>query len=133
MRTNKKSHSAVPYAAKVDSIVNWLEDKKAKDIIALDISKENNLSDAVVIATATSVRHGQGLAEHVLKSAREQNYEYLRMEGNTVGQWILLDLNDVIVHIFQPDARSLFRLDDLWPSAPVLADTRKEERPCPVL
>jgi ribosome-associated protein len=127
MRTKKTSHSTVPYTEKVTAIVDWLDDKKAKDILGLDMSKENNnLSDAVVIATATSTRHAQGLAEHVLKSAREHNYEYLRMEGNVVGQWILLDLNDVIVHIFQPDSRALFRLDDLWPAAPVLADTRKE-------
>lgn len=127
MRTHKAPYSAAPHTEKVAAIANWLEEKKAKDILGLDLTKENNLADAIVIATATSVRHAQGLAEHVLKSAREHNYEYLRMEGNIVGQWILLDLNDVIVHIFQPDSRALFRLDDLWPSAPVLADTRKED------
>jgi len=126
MRTNKTRYSAVPYTEKVAAIVDWLEDKKAKDILGLDMSKQNSLSDAVVIATAASVRHAQGLAEHVLRSAHEHNYEYLRMEGNAVGQWILLDLNDVIIHIFQQDTRDLFRLDDLWPAAPVLADTRKE-------
>jgi ribosome-associated protein len=127
MRTNKTRYSTAPYAEKVSAIVDWLEDKKAKDILGLDMSKENNLSDAIVIATATSVRHAQGLAEHVLRFAREHNYEYLHMEGNVVGQWILLDLNDVIIHIFQSDTRALFRLDDLWPAAPVLADTRKED------
>jgi len=127
MRTNKTRYSAAPYTEKVAAIVAWLEDKKAKNILGLDMSKENSLSDAIIIATATSVRHAQGLAEHVLRSAREHNYEYLRMEGNVVGQWVLLDLNDVIVHIFQQDARALFRLDDLWPTAPVLADTHKED------
>lgn len=126
MRTSPNIPSGVPYTEKVSSIVGWLTDKKGKDILALDISGENALSDAVIIATASSARHGQGLAEHVLQSSREHNYEYLRMEGNTLGQWILLDLNDVIVHIFQQDSRTLFRLDDLWPSAPVLADTREE-------
>lgn len=127
MRTATKNHSSVPFTEKVSAIVDWLTDKKGKDILALDISRENSLSDAVIIATATSVRHGQGLAEHVLQSSRDHKYEYLRMEGNVVGQWILLDLNDVVVHIFQMDSRALFRLDDLWPSAPVLADTRKEQ------
>ena len=73
-----------------------------------------------------STRHGQGLADHVLQSARNENFEYLSMEGYVVGQWILLDLNDVIVHIFQSEARALFRLNDLWPAATILADTRKE-------
>ena len=119
-------YSPLPFTAKVAAIVGWLADKKARDILALDLSKENSLSESVVIATALSVRHGQGLAEHILRSAREENFEYLHMEGHTVGHWILLDLNDVLVHILQPDMRGLFRLDDLWPSAPVLADTREE-------
>lgn len=126
MRKNIMQYSTIPFTDKAKAIAGWLTEKKAKDLLALDISKENNLAEAVVIVTATSVRHGQGLAEHVLKSARDANYEYLRMEGNTVGQWILLDLNDVVVHIFQSDSRDLFRLADLWPSAPVLADTRTD-------
>jgi ribosome-associated protein len=126
MGTPETRFSPVPFTDKVTAIVGWLKDKKAKDVLALDLSKENSLSESVVIATATSVRHGQGLAEHVLKSVREENFEYLHMEGHIAGQWILLDLNDVIVHILQPDMRGLFRLDDLWPSAPVLADAREE-------
>ncbi|MDL2268085.1 ribosome silencing factor [Desulfovibrio sp. OttesenSCG-928-G15] len=126
MRTPEHTYSTAPFTDKAAAFVEWLSDKKAKDIVAFDLSRENSLSEAVVIATANSVRHGQGLAEHVLKTAREQKYEYLRMEGATVGQWILLDFNDVIVHIFQPDTRSLFRLDDLWAKAPVLADMREE-------
>lgn len=126
MRKHKHSYSTAPTQEKVQAIVSWLDDKKARDILALDLARENSLSEAIIIATATSVRHGQGLAEHVLQASRNENYEYLRMEGNTVGQWILLDLNDVIVHIFQQDTRILFRLDDLWPGAAVLADTRKD-------
>ena len=126
MRAKKHSYSTVPTLHKVKSIVGWLKDKKAVDMLALDLSKEAGLSEAVVIVTATSMRHGQGLADHVLQSAREENFEYLRMEGYVVGQWILLDLNDVVVHIFQPDTRDFFRLDDLWPAAGILADTRKE-------
>ena len=127
MRTPKPSHSNAPTKEKVAVLAGWLEDKKARDIVAFDLARENSLSEAIVIATATSVRHAQGLAEHVLQAAKEAQYEFLRMEGNTVGQWILLDLNDVIVHIFQTDARDLFRLEDLWTGSPVLADTRRRE------
>ena len=126
MRTLKNTHSSLPTTDKVRAIAEWLADKKARDVVAFDLSKENTLSEAIIIATATSIRHGQGLAEHVLQSAHETNFEFLSMEGNTVGQWILLDLNDVIVHIFQQDTRELFRLEDLWPTASVLIDTRRE-------
>ena len=126
MRAKKLSHSSLPTLEKVKNIVGWLLDKKALELLALDLSRENGPSEAVVIVTATSMRHGQGLADHVLQSARDENFEYLNMEGYVVGQWILLDLNDVVVHIFQSESRALFRLDDLWPAASVLADTRQE-------
>lgn len=125
MRTSKPSYSKAPTTEKVAVLAGWLDDKKARDIVAFDLARENSLSEAVVIATATSTRHAQGLAEHVLLSAKEANYEFLRMEGNAVGQWILLDLNDIVVHILQTDARDLFRLEDLWTGSPVLADTRR--------
>ena len=126
MQAKKHIYSIVSTVRKVKSIVGWLIDKKAENLLALDLARETSPTEAIVIATATSVRHGQGLAEHVLESARNENFEYLSMEGYGVGEWILVDLNDVIVHIFQPESRALFRLDDLWPSAGVLADTRKE-------
>lgn len=107
--------------------VERLADKKAQDIVAFDLSKENSLSEATIIAGATSVRHAQGLADSVLQAAKEARFEFLRMEGHTVGQWILLDFNDVIIHIFHPESRDLFRLDDLWATAPRFADTRKEQ------
>ena len=127
MHTKIKTHSTVPTRDKVINMVEWLADKKGKDMLALDLSKENSLSEAMIIATAGSTRHGQGLADHLLSEAGKENYEFLRVEGRNVGQWILLDFNDVIVHIFQQDSRDLFRLEDLWPSAAVLADMRKEE------
>lgn len=115
-----------PTLQKVTAIVDWLLDKKAQDLLALDLSKESGPSEAVVIVTATSIRHGQGLAEHILHCARKEHFEYLSMEGHVVGQWILLDLNDIVIHIFQPEPRELYRLDDLWPTGRVVADTRKE-------
>ena len=122
----KHTYSALSTPQKVKTIVDWLFDKKAMDMLALDLSRETSPSEAVVIVTASSARHGQSLADHVLTSARNENFEFLSMEGYAVGQWILVDLNDVIVHIFQSENRAFFRLDDLWPAAGVLADTRKE-------
>ena len=86
MRTPTITHSSAPTKEKVLTMVDWLSDKKARDILALDLSRENSLSEAIIIATATSVRHGQGLADFVLQQAREQNYEFLRMEGHTGGK-----------------------------------------------
>ncbi|MDL2216925.1 ribosome silencing factor [Desulfovibrio sp. OttesenSCG-928-M14] len=124
MSNKDKKFSTLPTADKALFFVERLTDKKAGSIVAFDLSKENSMSEAVVIANATSIRHAQGLADHLLQAAKDEHFEFLNMEGHSVGRWILLDFNDVIVHIFQPDSRDLFRLDDLWNRAPLLADTR---------
>ncbi len=129
MRSSEKKFSTASTAVKVEQIAGRLLEKKARGLLALDLAAERSLYEAAVIVSATSVRHGQGLADFVLDLCKEADYEFLHMEGYTVGQWILLDLNDVVVHIFQPDSRDLFRLDDLWPAAPVIADNREEARP----
>ncbi|MDR2668526.1 MAG: ribosome silencing factor, partial [Desulfovibrio sp.] len=113
---------------KVAAVVRRLHDKKGVDIVALDLSRENTLYDAVVISGARSVRHGQGMADSLLEAAREDNLEYLRVEGRALGSWILLDFNDVVVHIFQAESRELYRLEEMWPTAPVLVDTGREEQ-----
>jgi len=126
MLKRPKKYSARSTEEKAVRMVEWLTDKKGKDVLALDLSRENTLSEAMIIVTASSVRHGQGLADHLLEEAGKDNFEFLRMEGQTVGQWILLDFNDIVVHIFQRDNRELFRLEDLWPAAGVFADTREK-------
>ncbi len=120
--------SQIPTLQKLAVIVDRLLEKKGGDIVALDLSKEAGPTESTVIVTAATTRHCQGLADSLLEECRRENFEFLRMEGYTTGLWILLDLNDVIVHIFQPETRALYRLDDLWPSAPVVADCRQEAR-----
>lgn len=126
MLNKKKEFAEIPVRDKLEKVSAWLEDKKAKDLLAFDLSDQNSLFEGVIILTATSLRHGQGLADFVLAQSKEANLEFLRMEGYSVGQWILLDMNDVIVHIFQEDSRDLYRLDDLWPKAPVVAGSRRD-------
>lgn len=109
--------STIPSSEKVSTIHNCLFDKKGLDILTLDVTNEGVVYDGVVIATATSLRHGQGLADSVLEICRQENIEFLNIEGYAVGEWILIDLNDVIVHIFQEESRDMYKLDDLWPRA----------------
>ena len=118
--------SAVATERKIAHVTDWLSEKKALDLLALSIPEKSCVAEAVVIVTASSIRHAQGLADSVLERCREVQYEFLRMEGFAVGEWILLDLNDVIVHIFQEETRKRYRLDDLWPEARVLAGERQE-------
>jgi ribosome-associated protein len=125
-------YSPLSAADKVAALAGRLREKKASDLLALDLSGEQYLCEAAVLVTASSPRHAQGLADFLLEECRRENFEFLRMEGYAAAQWILLDLNDVVVHIFQAPARDLYRLDDLWPAVPVLADDREDqEDPAP--
>ncbi|AAS96096.1 ribosome silencing factor [Nitratidesulfovibrio vulgaris] len=126
MQTKEKKFVTLPTVDKVKAIIGWLEEKKARDIVAYDLAGQSPFAEALVIVTAGSVRHGQSLADHMLAMCNENNYEYLRMEGYQTGQWILVDLNDIIVNVFQPETRGLFKLESLWAKAPVLHDGRGE-------
>ena len=101
-------------------IVPHLEEHKARQLLALEVRGKSACSDAILIATANSLRHARSLADGLLELCRERNYEFLRMEGYQNGQWILVDLNDLVVHIFQTETRNLFRLEGLWKGSPVL-------------
>lgn len=124
MRKKTKEFVDIPVREKLETVSSWLTDKKARDLAALDLSGLNTLFEGVIIVTATSLRHGQGLADFVLEESKKAHMEFLHMEGYSVGQWILLDMNDIVVHIFQEDARDLYRLDDLWPKASLVAESR---------
>jgi ribosome-associated protein len=126
---NRPRFSALPAAGKVVILAGLLREKKAADLLALDLSGEQYLCEAVVLVTASSPRHARGLADFLLEEGRRENFEFLRMEGYAAAQWILLDFNDVLVHIFQPPVRDLYRLEDLWPAVPILADDREEHSP----
>ncbi len=120
----EKKFSAIGAKDKALKIAEWLEDKKAAGLVAIDLDGANAVAEAVVVATATSARHAQGLADHGLNMCREHNFEFLGMEGYQNGLWILLDCNDVLINIFQEETREAYRLDSLWPGAPKILDKR---------
>ena len=115
-----KKYSQTDVADKIKHIGEWLKDKKAKEPVIIDLRGKESYADGIVIVSATSVRHAQGLAEHVRMQAKSEKYEFLHYEGFQAGQWILIDLNDVLVNIFQAQARELYNLEGLWADAPRL-------------
>ena len=126
MSTLIKKQPDVPVLQKLETLVSWVCDKKGVDVVALDLTPCHTFTEGIVIVTATSIRHAQGLADHILQECKGARFEYLSMEGYQAGQWILLDLNDVVVSIFQDETRNLYRLEDLWKTAHIVANTRKQ-------
>lgn len=114
MQKAKEKARTIPTIDKAKAVAGWLHDKKAIDVRAIDVRGLSPITEALVIATATSVRHAQGLANHLLDTVAEEKLEYLGMEGFQQGAWILVDLNDVLVHIFQADNRGFYNIEGLW-------------------
>lgn len=95
-----------------------LEDVKAKDILALDVSLISNVADAMVIASGTSTRHIKALADNVAEEARKAGFRPIGVEGERDAEWILIDLGFVVVHVMLPTARRFYDLESLWRAAP---------------
>ncbi len=101
-------------------LISWLEEHKSQKITAYDVTAINSCMDVVIVVTATSSRHGQGLADGILEQCTKYKYEYLRMEGYHHGQWILVDLNDIVINIFQAATRELYAIETLWKKSQLL-------------
>ena len=95
-----------------------LENIKGQDIVLMDISKLSSIADYMLVVTATSNRHARSLADEVVKRSKEAGFTVRGMEGEMPGDWILIDLGDVIVHVMQAAARKLYDLESLWKLSP---------------
>lgn len=115
--TNTKSVGSPDTPEKMRIVAGWLDDKQAEDIVALDVAGICGIAEGLVVASAGSVRHAQALADHLLATVKQHGLEYMGMEGYQGGSWILVDLNDVLVHIFRPETRQFYNLEGLWSEA----------------
>lgn len=102
-------------------MVDIASDRKAEDIVMLDISKMSIIADYFVICTGTSDRHVRAVAKEIDEQLGKERVNPLNMEGLTEARWVLMDYGPVIVHVFDQATRDLYRLEQLWSGAqPVL-------------
>jgi ribosome-associated protein len=99
-------------------VVAALEDIKAQDIDVINTSKLTAYFERIVIASADSNRQTRALARHVQDKVREAGGEVVSVEGEETGEWVLVDLGDIVVHIMQPAVRDYYRLEELWATTP---------------
>ncbi len=97
---------------------NAAEDKKAEDIVVLNMEGISLLADYFVICTGNSDRQVQSIAKEIMDKAHEEGHEVKSMEGFDSARWILVDLGDVVAHVFHKDERSYYNLERLWREAP---------------
>lgn len=100
-------------------VIDALEDVKAQDIKIFNTSHITGLFDRVVIASGTSNRQTRALASSVLDATREHNVPIVAYEGEDTGEWVLVDLGDIVVHCMQPAIRQYYNLEEIWGGKPV--------------
>lgn len=102
-------------------VLQALDDLKAKDVVAIDVSARTSVTDTMVIASGTSTRHVKSLADNVSKVCKQNGMPPLSVEGEKEAEWVLVDLGDCVVHVMLPKSREFYALERLW-SAPVSAE-----------
>jgi len=97
-------------------VINALEDIKAFDIVELNVKKLTSISDFMIIASASSTRQTKALARNIKEKMTASGIDVIGIEGESEGDWVLVDLGDIVVHIMTPATRSYFNLEELWSS-----------------
>jgi len=108
--------------------VDALEDIKGKDIEIIDTRKLTSLFDKIIIASGDSNRQTKALARNVHDKVKEAGGDVIGMEGEDVGEWVLVDLGDIVVHIMQPNIRLHYDLASLWKTTPKRAAAAAEKK-----
>jgi len=108
-------------------VENALDELKAKDVVRIDVREHTSVTDFMIIASGTSNRHVNALSDNVVEKAKESGRKPLGVEGKGSGEWVLVDLGDVVVHVMQPATREFYDRERLWQSA----ESRREQQQRP--
>ena len=95
-------------------VIEKLEDMKGRDITVLDISKKSSFADYMIVCSGNSNRHVKSIAQSIAMECRSKGLEPLGIEGNDIGEWSLVDLGEIIVHVMTESTRDTYQLEQLW-------------------
>jgi ribosome-associated protein len=111
-RAGKSTKAGKPHV--LDVVEHALDEMKAVNVKVLEVSKLTDITDTMIIASGNSDRHVRSIADRVVEHAKKAGYRPMGVEGERDGEWVLVDLQDVIVHIMLPKVREFYRLESLW-------------------
>lgn len=97
------------------SILASLQDDKAQNVVVYDVRGKTSIADQIIIASGRSKRHVASMADHLIKQLKRCNLERpVKVEGLPNADWVLIDVGDIVVHLFRPEVREFYDLDRLW-------------------
>jgi len=100
-------------------ILKSLDDDKAEEIVSIDLAGKSSIADFLVIATGRSSRQVAAIADHLVERIGKETGKKVRPEGKSVGDWVLIDTGDIVVHLFRPEIRSFYNLEKMWGGAAI--------------
>ncbi len=106
-------------------VVAAIEDLKGQDIVEIDVRRLTDLTDYMIIASGRSKRQVIAIAEQVVQAAKDAGLRPLGSEGEDTGDWVLVDLVDVVVHIMEPETRDYYQLEKLWSGHDTLGEAQQ--------
>lgn len=107
-------------------VIDALEDVKAQDIVLFDTTKLTSLFERIIVASGNSNRQTKALAASVRDKIKEAGGDVISIEGEDTGEWVLVDLGDLIVHIMQPPIRNYYRLEEIWGGKQIDLETARK-------
>lgn len=120
MFVQDQNFETTDFMLKTQAVVESARELKAENILALDMRKISSFADSCVITSGRSNRHVRSIATAIIKSVEQQGERPIGVEGLDEGHWVLIDANDVIIHVFSSDSREDFSLERLWSDAPII-------------
>jgi ribosome-associated protein len=95
-------------------ILSKLDDDKAQEIVLIDLKGKSPMADSMIVASGRSHRHVGALADHVLRTLKDNGHGRARVEGLPHCDWVLIDAGDVVVHLFRPEVRTFYNIEKIW-------------------
>lgn len=114
LHDSDNNSAAVIVEKNLHCVLSSLEESKADDVVTIDIRGKSPLADYMVIASGRSQRHVSALADHLLFALKDREGVYAKVEGLSGGDWVLIDISDIIVHLFRPETRDFYNLEKMW-------------------
>lgn len=95
-------------------VIDKIDDMKGRNITELDVAGKSSITDLMIVCSGNSKRHVTAIADNLVVEAKHAGIQPLSVEGKDTGEWVLVDLGEVIVHVMQDDTRDFYQLEKLW-------------------